>query len=365
MIVMNLEIDNIFAFQNFKINFSYPKKIVNSSIENEYLIGKPNFRYKKLNIIMGPNASGKTSLGNALAAIFNFLLNGISNWEKMIQNDKKIGKFSIDFLVSNVDLYRVTCEIDRRQKEEKINLEVYSAKIKAKDSYESCVKRLELIPFDSNDGYLKKLQALPRFGWYFELTKGNEDKVSIDDKKLDLEVLEKVLMALDSDIKSVKIIKEVKDSFVIEKNSHKIIIQEGEVIENAALSSGTKSGIVIAKILSAIIKNSNGFYYCDEKFSFIHSEIEKAILSVMISHLHEESQLFFTTHNTEILTMHLPKHSFTFLRKAPYIEAVYPQDFIKKNEVSLLNAVKNDVFNCTPNLDKIFELEDIKYEKKQ
>lgn len=73
MIVMNLEIDNIFAFQNFKINFSYPKKIVNSSIENEYLIGKPNFRYKKLNIIMGPNASGKTSLGNALAAIFNFL----------------------------------------------------------------------------------------------------------------------------------------------------------------------------------------------------------------------------------------------------------------------------------------------------
>ena len=73
MVVMNLELNNLFGFQDFKVNFSYPKKLVKSTIENEYLETKPNFRYKKVNILMGANASGKTSLGKALVDIFNFL----------------------------------------------------------------------------------------------------------------------------------------------------------------------------------------------------------------------------------------------------------------------------------------------------
>ena len=59
MIIMNLELDNFFAFRNFKLNMSYPKKIVDSSIENEFLTGRENFRYKKVNILMGANATGK------------------------------------------------------------------------------------------------------------------------------------------------------------------------------------------------------------------------------------------------------------------------------------------------------------------
>ena len=47
MIVMNIEIDNFMSFNNFAMNLSYPKKIVNSSIENEFLTGFTNFRYKK------------------------------------------------------------------------------------------------------------------------------------------------------------------------------------------------------------------------------------------------------------------------------------------------------------------------------
>ena len=37
MIVMDVRIDNFYAFKNFHMNMSYPKKIVNSYIENEYL----------------------------------------------------------------------------------------------------------------------------------------------------------------------------------------------------------------------------------------------------------------------------------------------------------------------------------------
>ena len=48
MIIMDLKIDNFFAFKNFHMNMSYPKKIVNSYIEDEFLVGRNNFRYKKV-----------------------------------------------------------------------------------------------------------------------------------------------------------------------------------------------------------------------------------------------------------------------------------------------------------------------------
>ena len=53
MIIMDIKVDNIYAFKDFHINMSYPKKIVNSTIENEFLEERTNFRYKKVNIIMG------------------------------------------------------------------------------------------------------------------------------------------------------------------------------------------------------------------------------------------------------------------------------------------------------------------------
>lgn len=52
MIIMNLEFKNILGFPEFKMNFSYPKKIVNSTIEGEYLSERKNFRYKKAIVLM-------------------------------------------------------------------------------------------------------------------------------------------------------------------------------------------------------------------------------------------------------------------------------------------------------------------------
>ena len=94
MIVMNLEIDNLFGFEEFELNFSYPKKIVNSSISNEYLENKPNFRYKKINILIGANASGKTSIGRALMVIFNFISKkDPAKLREVIRNKAKKSKF--------------------------------------------------------------------------------------------------------------------------------------------------------------------------------------------------------------------------------------------------------------------------------
>ena len=41
MIVLNVTLDNIYGFNDFNINFTYPQKIVNSIIEEENLNDRP------------------------------------------------------------------------------------------------------------------------------------------------------------------------------------------------------------------------------------------------------------------------------------------------------------------------------------
>ena len=77
MIVANLVLKGIYGFNDFNINFTYPKKIVNSIIDQECLEGRQRFRYKKVVVLMGANATGKTSLGKALLRIFTLLKMGI------------------------------------------------------------------------------------------------------------------------------------------------------------------------------------------------------------------------------------------------------------------------------------------------
>lgn len=46
MVVLQLTPNNIYGFDDFNINFTYPKKILNSFIEGENLEGRERFRYK-------------------------------------------------------------------------------------------------------------------------------------------------------------------------------------------------------------------------------------------------------------------------------------------------------------------------------
>ena len=354
MIIMNLELDNIYGFKDFKMNFAYPKRIVGSTIENEHLPLRPNFRYKKVNIIMGGNASGKTTLGKAIRDIFNYIVHKRdSRLFESICDKKNNGKFCIDLVSADNVMYRFDGEIFSEDKE--IIKRIQKASIAKNDSYEICCKKLK-----ESDELDKRM----KLGWHFALNEGSEailiDKI---EKTLRLKVLEKVLQSLDTDIISVEKL-DVEDSYVIKKANQDIIVQEGKVINESKLSSGTVAGIRIADLISSIILRENGFYYCDEKFSYVHSDLEQAFLSVMINKLGGGEQLFFTSHNMDLLDMNLPRHTFTFLRKREKIEVVYPSEFIKKNDISLRNAMENDVFDVIPSRDKIYELEDLEVENK-
>lgn len=370
MVVLNICLDNFYAFRGFQMNLTYPKKIVDSYIPEEHLDGYPNFRYKKVNIIMGANASGKTTLGHMLMGIFNFISR--KNYvfiTDAISDPSRKAYFSIDLVGKRSILYRISCVIapkeDGNYDAEDVELEIRREKIWARDSYESCIKRLEDAPFSPCENFLKELDKVEELAWLFEYPEDAKHPLKFDTKDARFPfVLECILKALDSSIQKVERSQDVDNAFVIRLSDRSIILQNEVPFDTNLLSSGTKAGVEIAIIVSALLQGRNAFYYCDEKFSYIHSDIEKAVLSLLIDSIRPNEQLFFTTHNTDLLDMNLPKHAFTFLRKDfnnidHPISCVSASSLLKRSSDSLKNAVENDLFSTAPVVDLIYSIADV------
>ncbi|MDE6016813.1 MAG: ATP-binding protein [Acetatifactor sp.] len=372
MIVMDMKINNFFALNNFHLNMSYPKKIVGSYVKDEYLKDRPNFRYKKVNILMGANATGKTSIGKMLMQIFNFMdKKQFDTLTKVITDKSKEASFTIDFVGDEFILYRVHTVIkppeERKYLSSDICVRVKSVKINARDSYETCVHRLEEISEPGGESYLEELEKVDGLSWVFQYPmdsrESNQVYAARDSGKY-THVLENILKTLDSSIIKVDMSEEVENTYIIRYPHQSVIIQDGKVSGSNVLSSGTKAGIELAGFLTAIIEDAYGFYYCDEKFSYIHSDVEKAILSLMIQRLNDNDQLFFTTHNMDILDLPLPKHSFTFLKKDIHdieqpIKCISASAFLKRSTDSVKNAVENDLFAASPSIDLLYELAEV------
>lgn len=376
MIVMRLDADNLCGFRNFSINFSYPKKIVGSEI-HESLADFDNFRYKKINIILGTNASGKTALGKVMMAAFNFVRRSNANGLKeMIASSSRPASLLMDFVPDGRTLYRLCVRIepsvtnDRQSAIPKVKL--IQEPICKNDSYEKCAERLtekencEQYSTDISEVF----KEVPVFGWYFTFPQAKSEATAVIAKKNRLfpDILKNVMMTLDSSIESVEKLPSSDTDYLMkmEYSDESILIHGGEIQDSdlSKVSSGTKAGVQIASFISAVKEENNSFYYCDEMFSYIQTDIEKAILSLLCFSVKDNDQLFFTTHNEDILDINLPKHSFIFMKKdhrvseCP-IEAVDASAYLKKNNVSLKNAAENDLFSTQPNLDRIYEIEDM------
>lgn len=367
MIIMDIKVDNLYALRNFHMNMSYPKKIVDSTIEGEFLADRPNFRYKKVNIIMGGNATGKTSLGKLLMLFANYCMDGIyERFTKIIDDRGKRATLKIDFVTNLNILYRFDMCIEPKENgvytEKDVDINIYYTGIGKKENYEICEKRLEeehcsRITYDEIDTN----------GWYFAYpqdTWANKAYSVIENDERYLGILEQILKTLDPSIKEVIKVQEVDNTYVIKLNNKAVISKDGRITDKEVLSSGTKAGIEISYIIASLICDKHDLYYCDELFSYVNSDVEKACLSIIIDKLTERKQLFFTTHNTDILDMQLPKHAFSFLKKdvddvdMP-IKCVNAAQFLKRNTDSLKHAVENDLFCTAPDLEKLYSVVDL------
>lgn len=364
MIIMDIKVNNFLAFNNFHMNLAFSKEDENSLITPEAFKDRPNFCYKKVAIINGSNSSGKTTFGVLLGSVFNFINKRDVTYLKSAIGDKsKKAYLSMDLIVEKYKLQRLEVKISHTKSE--IELRVLETLIAKDDSYYTCVDRLNQMKTEYTSDVESALAQLSPLHWMV-LTKEFNSIYKSDickNRELFIDVLNKVMKTLDPSIVSVK---DSDGNICINFYNRQLILKDENSKVGYLLSTGTKEGITISLILSEIINNYYGFYYCDEKFSCIDSDIEISILIAMISNLAEGSQLFFTTHNKELLSLRLPKHSFYFLKKelcdscysisissAEEVLDSYSKPFC---DVSIYDAVINDYFSSVPETNLITDL---------
>lgn len=359
MIILNIKLKHVYGFDDFQMNFTYPRKLSVSLIGEEALAGRERFRYKKAIILMGTNATGKTSLGRALLKIFSSVKEANEAFLRDLYSGDQPAEFLVDFVNEGHTLHRLKGSV----KGEDVNLHYYSAEIGEKDSYEMAVEKLTDRTADLN-GNIKELKKQVGVLEYRFAYPEIETSLRVSDVKKDalLKTLRAVIGTLDPTLTDISIAKDLKDSFIIRRRSKEIIIQEGKLLNRELMSSGTAEGIDIAVFLASMLSNRNCFYYCDEHFSYIQSDIEKRIFGLMVERLGANEQLIFTTHNTDMLNLNLPKHTFAFMRKeiddTDYkVTVSFASDYLKRHTDSVKCAMENDVFGSLPDDSLLDDLE--------
>lgn len=371
MPIMYLKMDNVLAFNDFEISFSYPVKLRKTLIQDENLAGKSTFRYKKLNIFVGSNATGKTSLVRCIWAILSFLKKKerviIDN---IINYNGKPSTIILDYAFEKDGLSKLS-RIIINSENENLMMAYNELSIREGDSYESRIKDLENMDYELFD-YIDCMNLFDfNTGWNVTLPATEEGFESVkiiestnEDERNDyFDILNRVLKTLDPSIINVKKSSDAPNAIVIEhENTIPIIVQSGMKLSGIEyLSSGTKYGINLANIIYSIKYHLNGIYLIDEQFSYVNSDIEGSILSTMISLLGDNEQLFFTTHNANILDLGFPFHSFNFMKK---IEVDGEQKIVvscaseveNRNNVPVRSILDNDMLGTAPNVNRIYEI---------
>ena len=374
MVILNVKLDKILSFQNFDINFSYPVKLQKTLLDEEYLHYLPSFRYKKLNIFIGSNSSGKTSLMKAIWQILVFLnRKNINSLQNIIDYSYKESYIEIDLAEDNENIHKLhKFKIKTiNESNTKVLLAHNEINLTSNSSYEKEIKTLERMEYKFNDYLeeLNKIEFISGCNIALPATEDNFNKILFAEFNNDSDmkdynyILSNVMKVLDPSISSVVQSKDATNAYVIEYfNGIRIIVQENMKLTSIPyLSSGTKYGFNIANMIYSIKHHLNGIYLIDEQFSYVNSDIEAALISTMASLLGENEQLFITTHNSSILSLGFPFHSFYFMKKEfinnKYLISVNCASEVEnRNNVSPKTISDNDIFGSAPKLDRIFKL---------
>lgn len=373
MIFLQLKIDNFYMFKGTLIDFTYPKKIQNSTIEGEYLEEFPNIKYKRVCIFMGANASGKTSLGRVMCAINNYLVGAlIEDVPSKICDKDKNASFEVIYITpktKTINKLSVSLNTSGLVHEEYTFLKLRKSK-SLLDTLEEIDTIKPNFVYDINGehddiknpgfksvAFSKGYNLCGYYSWnYMFCTSSSFTGV---EENTGVELLKKILNAFDSSIIDVKKIQESnKNAYVIKfANGDDVITEDGKILDADRLSRGTLESIEVAGFVDFLMRSHDATLFLDEKMAYSHSELELSVLNLMIEKLGRNSQLFYTSHNYDVLEMNLPSHSYTFMKKEDFVEVIRPEKLgYTKNDRNLLGFVKNDVFGTLPDTTKIEEL---------
>ena len=155
MILMDVRLNHVYGFDDFELSLTYPRKLNISVLGDETLAGRERFRYKKALILMGANATGKTSLGKALLKIFSSIQESNEAVLRDLDGTRHPAEFQVDFVNEGYTLHRFAGIISG----DNVSVRYYSAEIGEMDSYEMVVQRLA-DRTDEIGGSFKRLKDL-------------------------------------------------------------------------------------------------------------------------------------------------------------------------------------------------------------
>ena len=378
MIFLNVALRNIYMFQDAKLDLTYPRKLPSSTVEDEWLENFPKINFKRVLILSGANASGKTVFGKTLCMINNYIsgrnINQESNWldlKKVMFDKKKLTSFEVEFLTTETNQAH---KLSATFNQDGLVEESYTCiDLQKNESQPAMYKRLrEAAPISyyhkqhenhgiPNAGFSSVAVSLEKMqipsSWNYRLSKlGNSSGSQAKVKAHDTNIIKAFLSAFDSSITEVTPIASESYKIMFSNGEH-ALIDKGKLLDPDRLSRGTHDAIDLAMFYEQMkdkVFGDSATFYLDEVLVNSHTEAEQSILNLLIETLPRHSQLFYSTHNYGILDMNLPFHSHVFLKKDGYSEFIQPEKLgFNQNDRSLLGYVKNDVFGTLPNMDAI------------
>lgn len=374
MLFAKLSINNLYSFSDFTVDFTFPRKTSNSTIAHEYLENANNFNIKRVCIISGGNATGKTSLAKLMCGFSNLIFKNTADdmFEvRDLDNDAEISA-EVVFPDTNILLevvVRIPAGTDFKVSNNYLILS-RCIKINANDSVKLARSKLNNQSFKEGYSELKQmLRSSGNGGWCYVISNNKNESDFLPTFDFNPNIALKILKTFDPTVAKVELLRgddgvvasykihfSNGDSSQVDLNN---ISEKGYISNPDRMSKGTFEAIAIVHFLCMLDGNSSSLvYFLDEVMAHVHSELEVSILNLIIEKLTYGSQFFYTTHNVDVLNMSLPIHSYLFLKRneSGFVVGVQAESKFNKNDRSLLNQVKNDIFQTHPSTELINEL---------
>ncbi|AIL32396.1 AAA family ATPase [Basilea psittacipulmonis] len=410
MLITKFFADNLYSFDNAELDLTIQREPKRSIIDAEYLEERPKFRFKRVCILSGANATGKTNLGRLMHSVQHFVVSHeiepmATYLKKIVSDASKKASVQLEYVTPIDNKLHLLEIILLPENTSKALLIKYRAILIPKNATAQA-SRKKLLSIDSTDVSSKQnkiyIEANPQqdditylskvieiwnqnksdtalFGWRYYLSH-TINKQEIQKSDIKINVLQNILTTFDSSIEEVTEIftKQGKDKeptgFLIKfSNSHQVILDIAGEMTNGSmerLSKGTYEAIHVANFVSRVfsdrdyIQSKNNTisltYYLDESMAFSHTELEIAVVNLIVQKLPRFAQFFYTTHNHDILEMAYPTHTYAFLAKKRdgKTHFIQPEHLFKRNDRQLINYVKNNVFHTLPKTTGIDKLLD-------
>lgn len=386
MVLLKVKCNNLYMFKDFEVDFTYERKVKHTLSQNDVLMKDSRINVRKNLIIMGGNASGKTTFGKLLCLICNYIVRGYvdKNYFRLdeVRYDHGLASsfyvefflggyvYSVDVVFENTHLKSETVKVCKLYKTYNVTtlreclnntkpISEYISSVEEDDNNDLLISHCFTTNKEEIINYIKV-----NTHFMFRMSSMRDDSMT-KPSKTDIKMLNKILPHIDDSVKSVNVMRangEDTSTYQITfKNGASMVVPDGNLQAcKDRLSHGTFEAIDFLINMYAFNKRPNLLAYVDERLAHMHSELEAYLARKMFLHRSPDSQFFFTTHNLEMFQLNIPMNSYMFFKRNDdgFNEAIYPSTVLNKNDRNLSTYYANDYFGVLPNysvMDSFFE----------